>query len=174
MSLSLGRAFTLRRSLIACLWLLLPLVAAPSLPQLRAAGPPLPLAEACTTDNPYLAVPQYVMTGGLDQAALVAFHASPDGRSEHEVLATQAQIGPTWGVGVDGAAQTLYAGAFHKRATAFGPAGPGGIYRVDLSAGDVAEWTRVPDSGADAHGPVAVSYTHLDVYKRQKKGGECL
>ena len=154
MSLSLGRAFTLRRSLIACLWLLLPLVAAPSLPQLRAAGPPLPLAEACATDNPYLAVPQYVMTGGLDQAALVAFHASPDGRSEHEVLATQAQIGATWGVGVDGAAQTLYAGAFHKRATAFGPAGPGGIYRVDLSAGDVAEWTRVPDSGADAHGPV--------------------
>ncbi len=117
------------------------------------AGTPLPLAAACDTDNPYLAVPQYVMTGAPDQAAMVAFRASPDGRSGHEVLATQEQIGATWGLGVDGDARTLYAAAFHKRATAFGPGGPGGIYRVDLASGEVAEWARVPDSGEDAHGP---------------------
>ena len=135
--------------------LLLALTAPSAGPRLRAAdGEPLPLDEACATDNPYLAVPQYVMTGGLDQAALVAFHASADGRSDHEVLATQAQIGATWGVGFDGAARALYAAAFHKRATAFGPAGPGGIYRVDLVGGEVAEWARVPEGGEDAHGPV--------------------
>ena len=103
-----------------------------------AADTPLPFAAACATDNPYLAVPQYVMTGAPDQAAMVAFRASPDGRSGHEVLATQEQIGATWGLGVDGNARTLYAAAFHKRATAFGPGGPGGIYRVDLATGAVS------------------------------------
>lgn len=155
-----GRRSAARRTVLLILVALLPAAwPAPSagpgrwIPAVAAQNERPTDPDPCLGDNPPLAVPQYVMTGQLDQPALIRFRASADGHGPQEVLATQAQIGATWGLGVDAAAGTLYAAAFHKRATSFGPAGPGGIYRVDLRSGEVTPWLEVEDVGGDQHGP---------------------
>jgi hypothetical protein len=45
----------------------------------------------------------------------------------------------------------LYASAYHKREKAFGPGGPGAIYRIDLATGAVDHWATVPNAGPDRH-----------------------
>jgi Mg-chelatase subunit ChlD len=87
-----------------------------------------------------------------NEAALVAFHASANSRSEHFVLAEHGEIGSSWGLAYQTGGEALYIGAFHKRASGFGPGGPGGIYRYDLSSGEIRQWTTVPNAGADIHG----------------------
>ncbi|MEM6455491.1 MAG: GEVED domain-containing protein, partial [Acidobacteriota bacterium] len=45
-------------------------------------------------------------------------------------LAIASDIGPTWGLAYQRASQSLFAGAFMKRHTTFGPGGTGAIYRI--------------------------------------------
>ncbi|MCB9175866.1 MAG: VWA domain-containing protein [Caldilineae bacterium] len=119
------------------------------------AGEPAPLDRitgACLGDNPYLVSSQYVMGQMPAERALVAFHASPDQRSEQLGLALHGEIGSTWGLAYQPGLQAIFAGAFHKRASGFGPGGPGAIYRYDLGDGSVRLWAEVPDAGADIHG----------------------
>ncbi|MEO0687097.1 MAG: SdrD B-like domain-containing protein, partial [Cyanobacteria bacterium J06649_11] len=51
-------------------------------------------------------------------------------------VATHSQIGATFGSQYSRSSNSIYAAAFTKRHTAFGPGGTGAIYRIDL-AGDV-------------------------------------
>ncbi len=119
------------------------------------AGDPAPIAAfeaACQTVNPYLVTSQYVMGQQPDERALVAFRAPGGEPPERVDLAMHREMGSTWGLAYHAAERVVFAGAFHKRASGFGPGGPGMIYRYDLQSGAVAPWAEVPDAGVDIHG----------------------
>ncbi len=128
---------------------------APSVADPAAPAQSLPVADvtaACFTDNPFFAVPRYAQGLEPDDPAIVAFNDTPDNRG-HVVLATQRQVGAVYGLGYDGANAALYAAAYHKRGTAFGPGGIGAIYKLDLATGALAQWLTVPGVGTDRHDP---------------------
>ena len=119
-------------------------------PSHSAAPMPLErLDETCGSDNPFFVSPAYAMGDRKDEPALLAYRDGP----ERFVLATYDQIGATYGTAFDPRRRLIYAAAFHKRGTPFGPGGPGMIYRLDLSTGQVEPWLDVPDAGANNHDP---------------------
>lgn len=62
------------------------------------------------------------------------------------------QIGTTWGLAYHRTSSTLFAAAFMKRHTGFGPAGPGAIYAVDQDTGTVSVFTTL-NAGTDPRPP---------------------
>lgn len=111
--------------------------------------------DACADGlgNPWIATTfAHKGTTADDDAAVIAFRDSGD-NSGHLGLATARQVGATYGVAYDGRTNTLYVSAYHKRGTHFGPAGPGGIYAVDLPTGSVRTFAVVPNAGSDMHDP---------------------
>lgn len=46
----------------------------------------------------------------------------------HDLQISQMQVGATWGLGYDSTANRIFAAAYMKRTTGFGPGGPGAIY----------------------------------------------
>jgi hypothetical protein len=105
----------------------------------------------CDRANPYLATTCYVRGDTFDnETAIVAFRDTPDD-SDHIRLATVGQVGATWGLAYHPGRNVLYAGAFHRRNSKFGPFGPGGIYLIDLKTGNVSGALRVPFAGRDEH-----------------------
>jgi hypothetical protein len=75
----------------------------------------------------------------------------------HTVLATASQVGSTWGLAYQRASNSLFAAAFMKRHSGFGPGSTGAIYRVDRNTGAVSTFINLnalfPGStGADPHG----------------------
>ena len=120
--------------------------------------------------TPELATNCYIFgdqTGsGLD--ALVSFgylsgnsgaSSSPgDYTATHSVEGTAGQVGSTWGLAYQGASDSLFAGAYMKRHSGYGPSGPGAIYRIDRGLSSVSTFldlnTLFPGSaGADSHPP---------------------
>jgi hypothetical protein len=123
------------------------------LPKSLAAQPDIGRFDAaCSGDNPFFVTTCYTQGILPDDPALVAFRNTPDG-SDHHVLATQAQIGAAYGIAYRASERALYIGAYHKRGTAFGPGGPGMVYRMDLNTGAVEPWLALPNPGADTHDP---------------------
>ncbi len=111
------------------------------------------LPKACMDPNPYFATACYVRGETFDhEPAIVAFHDDPDERN-HFPLATIGEVGAVWGMAYDPVRDVLYAAAFHKRNSKFGPLGPGGIYAVDVNGGGVTELLTVPNAGNDRHDP---------------------
>ncbi|MGH9939981.1 MAG: SdrD B-like domain-containing protein [Blastocatellia bacterium] len=49
----------------------------------------------------------------------------------HGILARANQAGPTWGLAYSRSGSSLYAAAFMKKHTGFGPGGTGAIYKID-------------------------------------------
>src|SRR5262249_14186880 len=49
----------------------------------------------------------------------------------HGILARANQTGPTWGLAYSRSGSNLYAAAFMKKHSGFGPGGPGAIYKID-------------------------------------------
>ncbi len=79
--------------------------------------------------------------------------------------ATFAKVGSTYGLAYQRESRSLFAAAFYKRGSGFGPAGPGGIYRITSGAdnqfGTADDVTSTfldlgADAGPDLH-PTAVS-----------------
>ena len=123
-------------------------------PQLTPGSPIEAIDQSCGTDNPYLSTTCFAATDflapGVDVPAVVAFHDTPDdGRAL--MLASTRAVGAVWGLGFSSVDRTVYAAAFHKRLSRFGPGGPGAIYRIDIESGDVDLLTTVPDAGPDLH-----------------------
>lgn len=126
----------------------------------RPASPPgaaqaPDLAAACGSLNPHIAVARFAppKDGRPDPAApaVVALQdTAEDDLSRQQVLATQAQVGAVYGLAYDAPRRQLYAAAYHKRGVPFGPAGPGGLYRIDLAAGSVSPWAGL-QAGPDRH-----------------------
>ncbi len=115
---------------------------------------PAPLerfADQCGSGNPYFMTSAFSLGDRDEVPALVAFHASPNGRSDQYDLVTHGEIGATWGLAYDPERHLAYMGAFHKRGVAFGPGGTGMIYRYDLTTGTTEQWLEVPSTGRDFH-----------------------
>jgi hypothetical protein len=122
-----------------------------------AAGLP-DLRAACETDNPYLVATCYRgilrSEGGRPFEArapsVILFHETENDYPHYE-LASFEEVGAVWGLGYSATEHAVYAAAFHKRQLPFGPAGPGGIYRIDLTDGRIRTFAVVPNAGPDLH-----------------------
>ncbi len=122
-------------------------------PRGPAAVPPA-IDGACATENPYVVTtcfyPGNAISQDADLAAVVAFRDTPRD-TPHYRLASLGAVGAVWGLAYDRFDNALYVAAFHKRQAAFGPGGPGAIYRVDLATGAVTHLASIPDAGPDRH-----------------------
>jgi LPXTG-site transpeptidase (sortase) family protein len=106
-----------------------------------AAGVDLGLSkpdEYCQ-NNPFLVMPCYVngdpLGGGSAGTtdALVSLPYSAYGRTDNTIeqtLATNSQIGTTWGMAYQRSTSTIFASALAKRHSGFGSLGAGGIYAI--------------------------------------------
>ncbi|WP_376707670.1 SdrD B-like domain-containing protein [Nocardioides alcanivorans] len=66
-------------------------------------------------------------------------------------LATKADTGALYGIGVRKQDKRVFAGAFAKRGSDYGPDGPGAIYVSDATGGGTTLWGTVPNVGSTPH-----------------------
>ncbi|GAB3598066.1 SdrD B-like domain-containing protein [Microbacterium tumbae] len=66
-------------------------------------------------------------------------------------VTSRITTGSVYGIGLDQDVQQLYAGAYAKRGSTYGPGGPGAIYRVDPWTGATEVYATVADAGTTAH-----------------------
>lgn len=94
---------------------------------------------------------------GTDTQALVAFGTKTRGTCPTDVacpttLATQAQVGTTFGLAYDKYRSRLFQSAFARRYAAYGPKGAGAIYTVPVSGGGAPElFAQVPGAAVTPH-----------------------
>ncbi|HLF24848.1 MAG TPA: SdrD B-like domain-containing protein [Anaerolineae bacterium] len=122
----------------------------------------------CQSD-PDIATNCYIFGPQTDVVSpvLVSFPYSAGGASlpaiddppTHPVHATSDQVGTTWGLAFQRESNSLFAAAFMKRHTGFGPGGSGAIYRIDRNTGSVSAFIDLNSAayfagstGADPHG----------------------
>lgn len=72
----------------------------------------------------------------------------------HSISLDQTQIGPTWGLAYARKTNRLYASAFFKKHTRFGPGGPGAVYVIDPANNSVVQTFTVPGATTNSHGTV--------------------
>lgn len=113
------------------------------------------MTGACGTENPFFFTTVFgreLVTGRIaDEPAVVGFHDTPnDDLARHVVLATQGQVGATYGLAYHRGHEQIYVAAYMKRGTAFGPGGPGAIYRIDVRTGEIVAWANLA-AGPDWH-----------------------
>src|SRR5690606_474148 len=94
-------------------------------------------------------------------------------------LTGRGTMGSVYGVGLDDESYRLYYGAYAKRGALYGPAGPGGLYRVNPFTGASELYVTVPDAGETAHdiGPLTPEpgvLVHQDFEFRSAVGRESL
>lgn len=103
-------------------------------------------AQYCE-ENPKIAVPTYTNGDPLDTTPFQYLSGNGKSLSEFpynasgtvatgttpDVLAINSQTGPTWGLAYQRSTKSLFASAFMKRHSGFGPGGTGAIYKVDRS-----------------------------------------
>jgi hypothetical protein len=94
---------------------------------------------------------------GTDTRALVSFAAETRGTCPTDVscpdtLATQDQVGTTFGLTYDRYRDRVFQGAFARRYAAYGPEGGGAIYTVPADGGGAPElFARVPAAAVTPH-----------------------
>lgn len=95
-----------------------------------------------------------------DQRSLISFNYSDRGSPNEPgypaptAEATQDVTGTVYGIATQRGTGNIFAGAFAKRITAYGPEGePGAIY-VTRADDTTALWGIVPDAGDADHGPI--------------------
>ncbi len=120
-------------------------------------------AHYCGVPDPALLVPCYINGDPMSTTAtsaavsagnrdvLVSVPYSASGLTPPETMvATGKQIGAVYGLAVHRAANKLFSAAFTKRHVGFGPGGPGGIYRTDLTTNTSTLFTTL-NAGPDPH-----------------------
>ncbi|WP_425834096.1 SpaA isopeptide-forming pilin-related protein [Streptomyces fractus] len=85
-------------------------------------------------------------------------------------LAREDQTGAVYGIGYSKQKRWIFSGAYAKRATAYGPGGPGGVYLTDRASGETSLFTKVPNAGSTEHAP----QTNMDWGFRTAVGRESL
>lgn len=106
--------------------------------------------ELCLDPHPYFVTTRFNDPDAVAAPSLIAFRFTPSGGRRHN-LAFESETGAVYGLAVDDERNHVYIGAYLKRGTAFGPGGPGAIYRLDLVDGGIRLWNTVPRAGADPH-----------------------
>ncbi|ALJ21357.1 SdrD B-like domain-containing protein [Microbacterium sp. No. 7] len=66
-------------------------------------------------------------------------------------ITTDFTLGALYGIGLDRDENEIYAGAYAKRGSDYGPGGAGAIYRVDPASGAWEQYVTVADAGTTAH-----------------------
>jgi len=114
----------------------------------------LPLDDvvaACDTDNPFVAM------ACVD--AVMVFQDTPSDLPHYQfgrrLGEPRSDVGAVWGLAYSSREGAIYAAATHRRGVAFGPGGPGAVYRIDLASGNVTQPIDVPAAGIDHHFPDA-------------------
>ncbi len=136
------------------------LVAAPIiflLAGLQTRGMP-DFAAACASGNPFHVAAVY--RGQTDPnrppnnraPSVILFRDTPENRVHH-TLANFLEVGAIWGLAYSRREQAVYAGTYHKRGRPYGPAGAGGIYRIDLRTGQITTFATVPSAGGRVLNP---------------------
>ncbi|MEZ5306296.1 MAG: C25 family cysteine peptidase [Pyrinomonadaceae bacterium] len=85
--------------------------------------------------------------------------------ASHPFTMDQSQIGPTWGLAYARQSQRVYAAAYFKKHTLFGPGGPGAIYEIDPNSNTVTNTYTVPGATTDSHGTTNVCGGTFTVYE---------
>jgi MYXO-CTERM domain-containing protein len=132
-----------------------PLVRFVTAPNCNIVVPLVPRDGFCQPDPP-LATNCYVFgdqqqAGSMEVLVGFPYNAGAHGstvpsdylRPAHSVLATAQQAGTTFGLAWQASSRSLFAAAFMKRHAGFGPLGPGGIYRIDRSTGQVQRFVNL-------------------------------
>ncbi len=104
----------------------------------------------CAGDNPFFVTTCFAIGDTRGEAAVVAFSDTPDD-SDHHVLLRSEQVGATYGLAHQPGSSHVYIGAYQKRGSAYGPGGPGAVYRYDLETDRLETFADVPDVGANHH-----------------------
>ena len=112
------------------------------------------LAAGCRAEEPFFGVSVFYPTApdAPSGGELAGVAISTTG--ERLSLSNQASIGSTYGLAYDAARGHLFAAAYHKLATQFGPSGPGAIYDISLNtaaAMGIVTPFAVLDVGPDRH-----------------------
>ena len=66
-------------------------------------------------------------------------------------ITVEPTIGTVYGIGLDQKRNEIYAGAYAKRGSAYGPGGPGAVYRVNPDTGAWELYVTVADVGTTVH-----------------------
>ena len=133
--------------------------------------------------NPRIVSPRHVngdpLLGGNagTQRGFVSYLAGDDGQpptataSSPKRVAFNSQVGATWGVAYQRSTKNIFAAALMKRHAGFGPLGPAGIYRIDVTDEDNPVVHNFLDlsslgvsAGVDSHAglPAAITVPNLD------------
>jgi hypothetical protein len=113
-------------------------------------------ADYALPDSRYF-VPVHNGANGTDNRALVAFGTDARGTCPTDVacpttLATQDQVGTTFGLAYDKYRTRLFQSAFARRYAPYGPQGGGAIYTVPVNGSGAPElFARVPDAAVTQH-----------------------
>ncbi len=113
-------------------------------------------ADYALPDSRYF-VPVHNGADGTDTRALVAFGTKtrgtcPTDASCPATLATQAQVGTTFGLAYDKNQSRVFQSAFARRYAAYGPQGAGAIYTVPANGSGAPQlFARVPGAGVTPH-----------------------
>ncbi|MEU9276741.1 SdrD B-like domain-containing protein [Streptomyces sp. NPDC048342] len=113
-------------------------------------------ADYTLPDSRYF-VPVQNGAGGTDTRALVAFGTETRGTCPTDVacpatLATQNQVGTTFGLAYDKYRTRLFQSAFARRYTPYGPKGAGAIYTVPVNGSGAPKlFARVPAAAVTPH-----------------------
>ncbi|MGW5114172.1 SdrD B-like domain-containing protein [Streptomyces noursei] len=113
-------------------------------------------ADYTLPDSRYF-VPVQNGANGTDTRALVAFGTKVRGTCPGDVscpttLATQAQVGTTFGLAYDKYHNRLFQGAFARRYAPYGPKGGGAIYTVPTNGSGAPElFAQVPGATSTQH-----------------------
>ncbi|MFK4788161.1 SdrD B-like domain-containing protein, partial [Microbacterium sp. ZW T5_56] len=93
-------------------------------------------------------------------------------------ITTTGTIGAVYGIGIDSRSLDIYAGAYAKRGSLYGPGGSGAVYRVNSVTGAWEVYATVADAGDTEHdlGPLdpAAGFVHHDFAFREAVGREAL
>lgn len=110
----------------------------------------------CETTDPFMFTPCYVNGDALKTGSnsksdpvLVGFKYSSNVEFPPSMtaVAVNSQIGTTWGIAYQRESQFLFASAFLKRYSGFGPSGISAIYKVDKNTNIVSTFVKLSNIG---------------------------
>ncbi|MFK4759891.1 SdrD B-like domain-containing protein [Microbacterium sp. ZW T5_45] len=87
-------------------------------------------------------------------------------------IANQGETGTVFGIAWDYRNDALFTAAYAKASTAYGPGGPGAIYRTDsaaLGVGNTSLWATVPNAGTSVH-QTTTGYDDAFYYAASREG----